>query len=508
MLCPSCQAPNEDDAGECFTCGRALSGVAPIKQGDTIGARYVIQARLGRGGMGTVYRAYDRALEEDVALKVMTADATVDPELARRFRSEIRLARKIAHRNVCRIYEYGEEAGRRFISMELIDGTDIRRRLRERGPLPPAEAYDVAMQVAAGLEAIHEAGIVHRDLKTPNVMRDAQGRVKVMDFGIAKRFDADAPSMGMTGTGHVVGTPEYMSPEQARAEKIDSRSDIYALGVVIFELFTGDLPFRADTPMAVLLKHLHEPPPLEGPRAAALPIALRPVLARALAKEPAERHASMRELIADLGRARDQGVQYPAPASPGIIHGAAVPDVLYSPMETPWPTVGTTAAIPAPATAPPTPRPDAVATSTLAQTGTSPSPSPSGRERRRRLLAGGLVVLVAAAVGVIAWTRITRIPRTPTPAAPAALAVTINALPWANVRFLPRPDAPTPSLRDDERTTPVRVLLSEGDYDIELENEGLTAPRREHVEVRAGQATAFVFVMPGYDPDAAAEAHR
>ena len=142
MLCPSCQAPNEDDAGECFTCGRALSGVAPIKQGDTIGARYVIRARLGRGGMGTVYRAYDCALEEDVALKVMTADATVDPELARRFRSG--------------------------------------------GPLPPAEAYDVAMQVTAGLEAIHEAGIVHRVDQQRGLHDDHIGAQRIYLSGILR----------------------------------------------------------------------------------------------------------------------------------------------------------------------------------------------------------------------------------------------------------------------------------------------------------------------------------
>jgi predicted Ser/Thr protein kinase len=495
--CPSCRTANDDDATECFTCGGVLSAVAPvapIKQGDVIAERYVVQARLGRGGMGTVYKAYDRVLEEDVALKVMRADADLDLEssLARRFRSEIRLARKIAHRNVCRIYEYGEAGGHRFISMELIDGVDLKRLLREHGPFPAGEAYDIALQVAHGLEAIHEAGIVHRDLKTPNAVRDTQGRVKVMDFGIAKRFDRATEASGITGTGNVVGTPEYMSPEQVRAEPLDARSDIYALGVVIFELFTGELPFRADTPMAVLVKHLHEPPPLEGPAAARLPPALRPVLKRALAKPYAERYPSVRELIGDLERARSGGLHPPggAMARPPVILGAAVPDT--DSLEAPSPVTAT----------------DALTSPTM------PSAMATKDTKRGRRTAGlavlGAVLLAAAALALRTW-------RAPAPAAATGtttlaappLPVRINALPWARIRFAAAEGgAAVPALGDDERTTPLLVLLPAGRYDLELENGGITSAHRERIHVGPGQTNSFVFTMPGYDPDAAAEAER
>jgi serine/threonine protein kinase len=517
MECPSCRAANEDDAAECFTCGSTLAGTRPVKQGDTIAGRYVVKARLGRGGMGTVYRAHDTALEEDVALKVMAPGSDLDPDLARRFRSEIRLARKIAHRNVCRIYEYGEDAGRRFISMELIDGTDVRRLLRERGALASAEAYDIAVQVARGLEAIHEAGIIHRDLKTPNIMRDPEGRVKVMDFGIAKRFERDGSSTGLTGTGHVVGTPDYMSPEQARAEKLDFRSDVYALGVVIFELFTAELPFRADTPMAVLLKHLHEPPPIDGPAGARLPAAIRPVLRRALAKAPADRHASMTDLLADLERARaaDPAASAPVASRPPVILGAAVPATEAIPELEPSTT--------APARRAPTPvevtatnvsltdpgaRARSISTVEEPLPGGPPSPAP-----RPWLKAGLALAIVGILAAVVVFTR-----ARPAPPAPAAqnavvaapVVVSLNALPWARVRLAAAPGQTeeVPTLSGDENVTPLTVLLAPGDYDVEMDNGGITAARRERLQVRAGQPNAFVFVMPGYDPDAAAEVAR
>src|SRR5262249_31127962 len=159
--------------------------------------------------------------------------------------------------NVCGIHEYGDDGALRYIAMEFIDGVDLRKLLVERGPMPAAEAFDACIHTAEGLQAIHEAGIVHRDLKTANLMRDAHGVVRLMDFGIAKQVGGDVTPGGATATGLVMGTPEYMSPEQARGGKeIDHRSDIYALGVVAFELFTGSLPFRGETPLIILLKQL------------------------------------------------------------------------------------------------------------------------------------------------------------------------------------------------------------------------------------------------------------
>src|SRR5262245_38021510 len=237
---------------------------------------------LGKGGMGVVYRAQDRLLDEVVALKVLRAE-TVSTEMSLRFREEIRLARRVSHRNVCRIHEYGESDGLRYISMAYVDGQDLKKVLRERGALPEPEAYDTVQSIADGLQAIHDEGIVHRDLKTPNIMRDARGVVRLMDFGIAKDRAAGT-SAGLTATGLIVGTPEYMSPEQAMGHKVDSRCDLYAMGVVVYELFTGRVPFRGDTPMELILRHINEPPPLHGPDAARIPGALKTVLGRALAK--------------------------------------------------------------------------------------------------------------------------------------------------------------------------------------------------------------------------------
>ena len=291
MICPSCGAANDDAAEVCFTCRTVLSA---LTQGSIVGGRYEILSPLGRGGMGAVYRAHDRVLDETVALKVLRGDVASAPEMPKRFRSEIKLARRVAHPNVCRIYEYGEDGPRQYISMELVEGTNLKEVLKRRGALPPEEGCALAAQIADGLEAIHRVGIVHRDLKTLNVMIDAHGAAKVMDFGIAKRVvggGTPAPS-----GSYVVGSPEYMSPEQARGQPVDFRSDIYALGIIVFELFTGRVPFRGDTPVATLLMHLETPPPLEGPAASAIPLSARPVLRKALAKDAAERYGSAREM--------------------------------------------------------------------------------------------------------------------------------------------------------------------------------------------------------------------
>jgi serine/threonine-protein kinase len=307
MICPDCRAPNDAAAESCFTCGRSLSHAA-ITRGTLIAERYEVLSPLGRGGMGMVYKAHDRVLDETVAVKTLRADLAREADSARRFRTEIKLARRIRHRNVCAIHEYGESAGLRFIAMELVDGVDLRRRVREGGALSGPEAFEAAIQAAHGLQAIHNAGIIHRDLKSSNIMRDGSGRIRVMDFGIAKQFGTES-----TLGGRVVGTPEYMSPEQARGHRVDFRSDIYALGIVIYEVFTGRVPFQGDTPIATILMHLNDPPPLEGPGAPAIPASLVPVLRRALAKSPEDRFAAARDLAAALEAARAGS---PAPDEP------------------------------------------------------------------------------------------------------------------------------------------------------------------------------------------------
>jgi serine/threonine-protein kinase len=296
VLCPSCQSENDDAAEVCFHCRAVLSAVT---RGALIGGRYRVVAPLGRGGMGAVYRAHDEVLDDEIALKILRPEVAGTPEMAARFRSEIKLARKVSHWNVCRIHEYGEEGGLQYISMELISGATLKDRLRA-GPLPPDQAFDVSIQIAEGLAAIHKVGIIHRDLKSPNVMIDDKGTAKVMDFGIAKPASAGTDG---ASTGYVLGSPEYMSPEQARGRRADFRSDLYSLGIVVFEAFTGRVPFRGATPVETLMMHVEAPPPIDDP-SLPLPPSLLPVLRSALAKDPAARFADAASLAAALRAAR------------------------------------------------------------------------------------------------------------------------------------------------------------------------------------------------------------
>jgi HD-GYP domain-containing protein (c-di-GMP phosphodiesterase class II) len=306
MNCPACQAPNPPAATACGRCGRTLAKT--LSRGTLVASRYEVLASIGRGGMGAVYKAHDRVLDEGVALKVLRPEIAADPEMTRRFQSEIKLARKVTHRNVCRIHEYGQDGDLAYISMELISGTDLKEVVRVQGGLMADGAFDVALEILAGLQAIHDVGIIHRDLKTQNILIDSRGLVRLLDFGIAKEGGSQ-----LTATGMIVGTPEYMSPEQARGERIDQRSDIYAFGIVAYELFAGRVPFTGENAMAVLYQQVNEPPRLDDP---AFPPAVVDVLRRALAKDPKQRYASVRELGEALRRAQAEYHGGPAATAP------------------------------------------------------------------------------------------------------------------------------------------------------------------------------------------------
>lgn len=302
MDCPSCRAGIEPGARTCPAC----SAVVPVGPGSLIAGRFELLERLGAGGMGTVFRARDRQLHEPVAVKVLRLGR--EPQALERFHSEVRLARKVKHRNVCGVYEYGEDEDVVFCAMELVSGRNLRELLHE-APLPRSRAYEIALAAAAGLQAIHEAGVIHRDVKSANLMIDAKGETRLVDFGIAKsqRPRSDDPlgsNPSLTDSHHVVGSPEYMSPEQVRGLPLDPRSDIYSFGIVLYEVFTGRVPFHAETPVGVMAKHLEQPPPLDGAVAGLLPAELVPVLRRALAKEPGARYGSAAELARDLRAAQ------------------------------------------------------------------------------------------------------------------------------------------------------------------------------------------------------------
>ena len=303
MICPSCQADNDVQAPCCFACGARLEpALAGLRQGALFASRYEILGSLGRGGMGMVYRAYDREIGEEVAIKVLRPDvARQSSRVERRFRAEIRLARRVRHRNVCSVYGDGVDRGLLYICMELVEGENLARTARASGGLPADEAWDVVRQVADGLRAIHQAGVVHRDLKTGNLMRDREGVVRVMDFGIAKHCVAGTDGNTVTASGTLMGTPEYMSPEQLRGEPVDFSSDIYSFGIVTYELFTGTLPFRGGTPVVTILRQLDAPPRLDVPR---LPPAARAVLAEALAKDPSRRYRTAADMRQALHAAR------------------------------------------------------------------------------------------------------------------------------------------------------------------------------------------------------------
>ena len=354
-----------------------MVGLVP---GTLFASRYEILASLGQGGMGVVYKARDRELEEVVALKVLRADVAGTPEMDRRFRSEIKLARRVSHRNVCRLYDYGSAEGQRYVCMAYVEGVDLKRVLASRGALPPDAAYDVCAQVAEGLQAIHDEGIVHRDLKSSNIMIDPRGIARLMDFGIAKSVEPGL-AHGVTATGVIVGTPEYMSPEQALGGRVDTRSDLYSLGVVIFEAFTGHVPFRGDTPVATILLHVQQPPPLEAPGAAGLPREVVPLLRRALAKSPGERPAAAREIAEGLRAA------WGARAGPGAVTPVSSPTLTVQTLAVPArpPVVSTTSS----------PSSTARPASTL---GRQPDPAPG---LRRALGAAAAVTLLVGVTGVL-----------------------------------------------------------------------------------------------------------
>lgn len=297
LVCPSCAVPIEHGAEVCLACGRSLSALAI---GSVLANRYELRAVLGKGGMGLVYRAFDRLLEEEVAIKVLRTDLSANPDTVRRFRGEIKLARKVSHPNVCRIHDYGEQGPLGYISMEILAGQDLQKTIKENpAGLPEGEAISAMLQIAAGLQAIHDVGILHRDLKTANATRDERGVVRLVDFGIAK----DLLSEGQTAAGEAFGTPEYMSPEQCRGDALDFRSDVYALGVLAFELFTGELPLKGSTPIATLYKQLQESPSFDAGAGLRVPRGCVPVLKKALAKAAADRHASAQEFAQALRNA-------------------------------------------------------------------------------------------------------------------------------------------------------------------------------------------------------------
>src|SRR5438552_2380626 len=273
-----------------------LSSSTIFSPGTLLGSRYQILKILGQGGMGAVYQARDQELDRIIALKVIRPELASNPGILQRFKQELILSRHVTHKNVVRIFDLGEAEGTKFITMEFVEGEDFRSVLRHHGKLSARKAVAVVQQICRALEAAHAEGVIHRDLKPQNIMRDPQGRIVVMDFGLARSLEFD----GMTQTGALVGTLEYMSPEQALGTVLDQRSDLFAVGLIFYELLTGKAPYKADTAIASLMKRTHERAVPASDVDASVPVSLSVIVSRCLERDPKDRYESATELLREL----------------------------------------------------------------------------------------------------------------------------------------------------------------------------------------------------------------
>jgi serine/threonine protein kinase/tetratricopeptide (TPR) repeat protein len=268
-----------------------------LQPGDLIGGRYEILQLLGEGGMGAVYKALDREVERTVALKLIRPELASNPAILARFKQELLTAHQVTHKNVIRIYDLAEADGVKFITMEFVEGSDLRHILVDNGKLPLSRAIEIIRQVCLALDAAHSAGVIHRDLKPQNIMQDSKsGRILVMDFGLARSIESE----GMTQTGALLGTIEYMSPEQSMGKTLDQRSDIFALGLIFYELLTGKTPYKADTAMASLLRRNQERAIPAAELDTSVPKGLSDIVSKCLERDLEQRYQNVQELLADL----------------------------------------------------------------------------------------------------------------------------------------------------------------------------------------------------------------
>jgi serine/threonine-protein kinase len=271
-------------------------------RGKIVDGRYVVGEFLGSGGMGEVYLAHDGVLERDVALKILRSQYAGDEEVAERFRQEARSAAGLSHPNIVQVYDRGEtEDGTSYIAMEYLSGGTLKEHIGRRAPFGGRETAAVGAQIADALGAAHERGVIHRDIKPQNVLVTASGNLKVTDFGIARAASAITSS----ASGAILGTAGYISPEQAMGEPVGPASDLYSLGVILYEMLTGELPFAADNSIAVCMKHVNEPPRPPILLNSEIPEGMNALVLKLLAKHPADRYGSAMELLGDLERVRD-----------------------------------------------------------------------------------------------------------------------------------------------------------------------------------------------------------
>ncbi len=311
MKCPKCHFENPDDIRFCGKCGMQLLSPEEVSDsyketiqvakreltiGSSFAQRYQVIEELGKGGMGKVYKVLDKELGEKVALKLLNPEIAADGKTIERFRNELKMARNISHKNVCRMYHLGKEEGAHYITMEYVAGEDLKRLIRKVGQLSAGKTVFIAKQICEGLAEAHRLGVVHRDLKPQNIMVDEEGNSRIMDFGIARSLKAK----GITGAGVIIGTPEYMSPEQVEGKDVDHRSDIYSLGIILYEMVTGRIPFEGDTPLSIAVKQKSEIP--KDPKEINSQISedLNRLILKCMEKSREKRFQTAEELLSEL----------------------------------------------------------------------------------------------------------------------------------------------------------------------------------------------------------------
>jgi len=326
MKCPKCHFENTGTSRYCADCGTSLTpvpGFPPpsspptetqtlppffeLETGTLFAERFQVIEKLGMGGMGRVYKVYDTKIKEKIALKLLKPEITFEEKTVERFRSEIRLARRIAHKNVCRMFDWGEFSRLFYITMEYVPGENLKNVIRMSGPLHVNKTVQYAKQICEGLAEAHRWDVVHRDLKPHNIMIDPTGTVRIMDFGIARSVQ----TKGWTGEGIAVGTPEYMSPEQAEGQDVDKRTDIYSLGIILYEMITGKVPFEGETTLSILRKQEFEPPIPPKEWNPQIPESLNRLILKCLEKKKDRRYQNAEEVLQDLSTIPTDAVPSP-----------------------------------------------------------------------------------------------------------------------------------------------------------------------------------------------------
>jgi serine/threonine-protein kinase len=495
-LCPTCRTQCEEGVPICPLDGTQLPA-QPRLIGQILGDRYHVLERIGEGGMGTVYLCEHVALGKRVAVKVLRSEFSRDEELVRRFQQEARAASQIGQENIVDVIDFGRTPeGSMYFAMEALEGESLAKIMRREGKLPLERAFPILGQLCKALGAAHARGIVHRDLKPENVIvlrrDDGSDFVKVLDFGISKNGRGPETAR-ITRAGSIIGTPEYMAPEQAAATTVDHRCDIYALGVLAYEMVTGVLPFQGETPLATLLKHQSEPPEPPRKRRPDLPQEAETLILRALVKRPDGRQQTMAEVAADVSQAL--GAIGLGPVYTPVLGTATV-----SAAPPPPPPSGTARfeSFPRPASRggtialPPDETPPEIAPPRPPSTPPPPT-FDRARRRSRAILLGGFSAAAAVAVGVAAGVVPFGRAVAPAPLQPAVPPPASSAAPEPApvVAPMPMPDAPAPGhVRVTLRSVPAGADVFEGRAKI-----GVTPL---DVEIEEGQGAEFRFVRPGY----------